>query len=146
MALGCESWTGFFIFAGWRAREMGYVLTLRAARQRLGLTQMDLSTLTGVNQAIVSQIERGLRSPTSSQRQRLHGALGRIEFFEQEDIRMANVPDMPEAKWKDGKPDFAHLCEGNEEVLKKKQNQRTIATQKRYEEGQGVPDPEEADQ
>ena len=124
---------------------MGDVQTMIEARRRLALSQTDLSALTGINQAIISQLERGLRSPTPSQRQRLHAALGKIEFFEQEDIRMANVPDMPEPKWKDGRPDFSDLCEGDEELLKNKQDELTIAAQRRYEEGQGVPDPEEAD-
>jgi hypothetical protein len=56
-----------------------------------------------------------------------------------------NVPDMPEPKWReDGKPDFAHLCEGDEELLRSKQERLTLAARERYEKGQGVPDPEEA--
>jgi transcriptional regulator with XRE-family HTH domain len=93
--------------------------TMLAARRALALTQIDLSKLTGINQALLSQIESGRRAPMPYQRQLIFNVLGPIIFINDKkgDLSMkqkTNVPDMPEPKWKDGKPDFSEL-ETNEE-------------------------------
>ena len=85
-------------------------LSLRLARQVAGLTQVELSAVTGIHQAILSQLETGARSPSPTQRQRLTQALGAITFIE-EDLKMSqNVPTVLEARWdKNGRPDFSQL-------------------------------------
>ena len=49
---------------------------LAAARKARGLTQPDLSALTGIQQAEVSRIERGAGNPTAATLLRLADALG----------------------------------------------------------------------
>lgn len=49
---------------------------LAAARKALGLTQPDLSALTGIQQAEISRIERGAGNPTAATLLRLADALG----------------------------------------------------------------------
>ena len=85
-------------------------LSLRLARQVAGLTQMELSAVTGIHQAILSQLETGARSPSPAQRQRLTRALGAITFIE-EGLKMSqNVPTVLEARWdENGRPDFSQL-------------------------------------
>lgn len=54
------------------------------AREAAGLTQKQLSELTGIYQADISKIERGLANPSLSTLKRLADGLGkklRIEFF-----------------------------------------------------------------
>jgi transcriptional regulator with XRE-family HTH domain len=48
---------------------------LRAARQRLGLTQEEVADLSGVQAGEISRIERGLRDPKVSTLEKLAGAL-----------------------------------------------------------------------
>ena len=56
-------------------------LQFRDARAARGLTQRQLSELTGVRQADISRIERGAGNPTESTLQRLATALeGRLEL------------------------------------------------------------------
>ena len=50
---------------------------LAAARKARGLTQPDLSALTGIQQAEISRIERGAGNPTAATLLRLADALGR---------------------------------------------------------------------
>lgn len=49
---------------------------LAAARKARGLTQPDLSVLTGIQQAEISRIERGAGNPTAATLLRLADALG----------------------------------------------------------------------
>lgn len=49
---------------------------LAAARKARGLTQPDLSALTGIQQAEISRIERGAGNPTAATLLRLADALG----------------------------------------------------------------------
>jgi XRE family transcriptional regulator, regulator of sulfur utilization len=56
-------------------------LQFRDARVSRGLTQADLSGLTGIPQADISRIERGAGNPTESTMQRLAHALnGRLQL------------------------------------------------------------------
>jgi DNA-binding XRE family transcriptional regulator len=56
-------------------------LEFRDARVSRGLTQADLSGLTGIPQADISRIERGAGNPTESTMQRLAHALnGRLQL------------------------------------------------------------------
>ena len=50
---------------------------LAAGRKARGLTQPDLSALTGIQQAEISRIERGAGNPTAATLLRLADALGR---------------------------------------------------------------------
>ena len=85
--------------------------TMAEARKALGLSQMTLSEMIDVNQALLSLIESGRRAPTPSQRMKIIAALGPIHFFIKEEMHMPNnVPTVLEAKWdKNGRPDFSHL-------------------------------------
>jgi len=49
---------------------------LLAARARASMSQMELSSKTGINQADISRIERGLSNPSIGTLQRLASALG----------------------------------------------------------------------
>jgi XRE family transcriptional regulator, regulator of sulfur utilization len=62
-----------------RRFEAGFALGLQftEARQARGLTQRELSEITGVAQADISRIERGAGNPTEATLQRLAAALGR---------------------------------------------------------------------
>jgi XRE family transcriptional regulator, regulator of sulfur utilization len=62
-----------------RRFEAGFALGLQfiEARRARGLTQRQLSELTGVPQADISRIERGSGNPTEATLQRLAEALGR---------------------------------------------------------------------
>lgn len=62
-----------------RRFEAGFSLGLQfsEARQARGLTQRQLSEITGVAQADISRIERGAGNPTEATLQRLAEALGR---------------------------------------------------------------------
>lgn len=62
-----------------RRSEAGFALGLQfiEARQARGLTQRQLSEITGVTQADISRIERGAGNPTEATLQRLAEALGR---------------------------------------------------------------------
>lgn len=62
-----------------RRFEAGFALGLQfiEARQARGLTQRQLSEITGVAQADISRIERGAGNPTEATLQRLAEALGR---------------------------------------------------------------------
>lgn len=51
--------------------------TLADVRHERGLTQVELSELTGIQQAEISRIERGVGNPTTTTLLRLSGALGR---------------------------------------------------------------------
>jgi len=61
-----------------RRFEAGFALGLQyiEARQARGLTQRQLSEITGVTQADISRIERGAGNPTEATLQRLAEALG----------------------------------------------------------------------
>ena len=83
--------------------------TMAEVRKALGLSQMQMTQMTDINQATLSLIESGRRLPTPSQRMKIIAALGPIHFFKEE-MHMPNVPTILEAKWtKDGRPDFSHL-------------------------------------
>ncbi len=62
-----------------RRSEAGFALGLQfiEARQARGLTQRQLSEITGVTQADISRIERGAGNPTEATLKRLAEALGR---------------------------------------------------------------------
>jgi transcriptional regulator with XRE-family HTH domain len=96
--------------------------TMFEARTRLGITQTQLSELTAINQAIISQIENGVRRPTPNQRVLISRALGPVTFNPKEDLAMnqnqRNVPAMPVLKYKDGKPDFSALESNYEQGTK----------------------------
>jgi len=56
-------------------------LQFRDARVRRGLTQVELSDMSGVSQADISRIERGAGNPTESTMHRLASVLGhRLEL------------------------------------------------------------------
>ena len=54
---------------------------LAAARKARGLTQPDLSKLSGIQQAEISRIERGAGNPTAATLLRLANALGQQIIF-----------------------------------------------------------------
>jgi transcriptional regulator with XRE-family HTH domain len=84
------------------------VKDLCIVRHELKLT--DVSALTGINIALLSQIERGLRVPTPRQRALLANLFGPNVKFSEGGYENMSVPEMPEIKWKkDGTPDFTHL-------------------------------------
>ena len=82
----------------------------RTTRSRLRLKLTEVSALTGINIALLSQIERGLRAPTPRQRASLAKLFGsNVEFLEGGNGIM-NVPKMPRMRWNaDGTPNFKHL-------------------------------------
>jgi DNA-binding XRE family transcriptional regulator len=49
---------------------------LRAVRERLGLTQVQLAERTGLDQAIISKLERGVHEPRLSTLERIGAAMG----------------------------------------------------------------------
>lgn len=51
-------------------------LTLQNARARVGLSQKELSELTGIDQSDISKIERGVANPSVSTLERLARAMG----------------------------------------------------------------------
>ena len=86
------------------------LMSMRTARRLLALSQQELSAVAKINQAIISQIESGRRSPSPIQRQRICTALQAEITFLKEDFKMSNVPTVPEPKWlKNGKPDFSQF-------------------------------------
>jgi transcriptional regulator with XRE-family HTH domain len=86
------------------------VTDLCSARQKLRLRLTDVSALTGINIALLSQIERGLRAPTPRQRALLANLFGTHNEFVSGGNRTMNAPQMPEMRWNDdGTPDFSHL-------------------------------------
>jgi len=89
--------------------------TINQARRQLGLSQMELSGITGIHQRLISEIESFKRAPTVTQRMALTRALGpNVEFLERGGSDTMSVPIAPEPKWdKTGKPDFTCL-EGQE--------------------------------
>ena len=62
-----------------RRFEVAFALGVQfiEARQARGLTQRELSEISGVDQADISRIERGAGNPTEATLQRLAEALGR---------------------------------------------------------------------
>lgn len=61
--------------------EMGYTLTL--ARENAEITQKELAKKTGINQANISKIERGMANPSLATLKRLAAGMGmqlKIEF------------------------------------------------------------------
>jgi transcriptional regulator with XRE-family HTH domain len=80
------------------------------ARLALKISQIELSKMLGINQALLSLIESGKRLPTPNQRLKLTRALGEIEFHLRGETMLTNVPNILTPKWKaDGKPDFTAL-------------------------------------
>lgn len=59
------------------APEFAVVQTLMEARIKVGLTQKQLSEKTGISQADISRIERGIANPSLKTLQRLASALGK---------------------------------------------------------------------
>jgi len=51
---------------------------LRAAREKLGLSQEELAERAGVDRTYVSILERGLKSPTLETLEKICGALGTL--------------------------------------------------------------------
>jgi len=83
---------------------------LCTARHTLKLKLTDVSALTGINIALLSQIERGLRAPTPRQRALLVNLFGKHIQFMEGGNRIMSVPKMPQIKWNpNGTPDFSHL-------------------------------------
>ena len=83
---------------------------LFSARHGLKLKLTDVSSMTGINISILSQIERGLRVPTPRQRALFANLFGSEVEFLAGGNRNMSVPTMPEMKWNDdGTPNFKHL-------------------------------------
>ena len=64
--------------------EMNIIRAMIAARKGQNLTQADLATRTGINQADISKLENGNANPSIRTLQRLANAMGkklRIEFL-----------------------------------------------------------------
>jgi transcriptional regulator with XRE-family HTH domain len=55
---------------------------MKEARQFLGITQQELAKRSGINQTIISNLERNVVSPTMKQRLLLEAALGPIDWPE----------------------------------------------------------------
>jgi transcriptional regulator with XRE-family HTH domain len=58
-----------------RSIEVAFGMTLRLRREKRGLSQEELADKAGLHRTYVSQIERGLKSPTLSSMYRLAKAL-----------------------------------------------------------------------
>src|SRR5512136_1087262 len=106
------------------------MLTIGQMRRRLGLSQTELSMLSGINQRLISEIESCKRAPTVSQRMALTRALGPVEFLEKGESNMS-APNVPTMHWKDGKPDFAHL-EANQAQGSIREQLQTMLTDDYY--------------
>ena len=117
-------------------------MDLRTARTNLKLSMSELAELTGVNTSRISQFERGLLVPSLKDEVRLRRMFG--DQIERPRRNVMSVPEMPEPRWKDGRPDFEHLHDEDDALLESEQERLTLAAQERCEDGQGVPDPEEA--
>ena len=113
--------------------------TMLMARTRRKITTEEMARMTGINVAVVSQVERGVGVPTRKQRILLLNALGPITFeAEKEEYHMA-APEMPICRWNpDGSPDFNALESDQVDSEEKMKDAFEIA-QKRIEDGQGVP-------
>ena len=118
-------------------------MDLRTLRTNLKLTVVQLGEIVGINPSRISQIERGLLTPSLNDDVRLRRMFG--DEIELPRRNAMNVPDMPKPMWRDGKPYFADLDAEDEALLESRQERLTLAARERYEDGQGVPDPEEAD-
>lgn len=62
--------------------EMAAIETIIKAREEMGITQEQLSELTGIDQAVISKLETGKRKPTLKMLQRLAHGLGKIVQIE----------------------------------------------------------------
>ncbi|MBQ6752552.1 MAG: helix-turn-helix domain-containing protein [Clostridia bacterium] len=58
------------------AADMSFADAVRKARAEAGISQMQLSELTGIDQSDISKIERGVANPSVSTLQRIAKALG----------------------------------------------------------------------
>ena len=117
-------------------------MDLRTERTNLKLSMSELAELTGVNTSRISQFERGLLVPSLKDEVRLKRMFG--DEIELPRRNVMSVPEMPEPRWNNGRPDFGHLHDEDDALLESEQERLTLAAQERYEDGQGVPDPEEA--
>lgn len=59
---------------------------LRSCRKAKGLTIADLSTLTGLREATISEMERGLRIPRSKSMQLIEGIIGKVGWVKRKRI------------------------------------------------------------
>jgi len=59
---------------------------LKISRVIRGLTQMQLSEVTGISQAQLSRIEKGILSPKPEQREKLKAVFG-MDFFEEKILK-----------------------------------------------------------
>ena len=62
--------------------ERAAILTIIKAREEMGISQEQLSKLTGIDQAVISKLETGKRKPTLKMLQRLAHGLGKIVQIE----------------------------------------------------------------
>ncbi len=62
--------------------EKAAILTIIKAREEMGISQEQLSKLTGIDQAVISKLETGKRKPTLKMLQRLAHGLGKIVQIE----------------------------------------------------------------
>jgi len=62
--------------------EMAAIETIIKAREEMGISQEQLSKLTGIDQAVISKLETGKRKPTLKMLQRLAHGLGKIVQIE----------------------------------------------------------------
>ena len=62
--------------------EKAAILTIIKAREEMGISQEQLSELTGIDQAVISKLETGKRKPTLKMLQRLAHGLGKIVQIE----------------------------------------------------------------
>lgn len=66
--------------------------TIRAARERLGLTQAQLGERLGWQQGLVSRYEAGKREPSVSVLCRIADALGMVYSYDGETVRFRRSP------------------------------------------------------
>ena len=62
--------------------EMAAIIAITKARIENGLTQQQLSELTGIDQAVISKLETGERKPTLKMLQKLASGLGKTVRIE----------------------------------------------------------------
>jgi transcriptional regulator with XRE-family HTH domain len=74
--------------------EMGARI-IRFARERQGMSQDDLSELSGVTQSLISRYEAGLVEPSLRTVQRLLNAAGVVMTIDVDGVRMIDTTRMP---------------------------------------------------
>ncbi|MBN1181802.1 MAG: helix-turn-helix transcriptional regulator [Bacteroidales bacterium] len=56
--------------------------SLRETRKKLGFTQTELAKITSTPQSYLSEIERGKNKPSLKTKERIEGAVGKIDWIE----------------------------------------------------------------